>query len=589
MRELDRLMLETKQHFGFKKVSKGVASALLGLSLAYGIGTVTASTVEASELEPGVGVNGEVEMTPVVDEGASETVSPVVVDSSDTLSDVVSEEINDQSNVIEDVSINEGMDSSANGDVTSVEPTVDAETNEGSTGDQTLGGKFQTNFVGEVEYLSDSNETSSVNKEVSHSNFQSDEGIKAEDFDFSLTPSSESEQEAHYEYNGNEWRGTLSFNYKGDRPLNQVEWRVPKVNRVGDSDVEFEFLSTGSLSASTTSTGTTFRLSNVSSGYQVTLPVRIKSSKGSRGIVTERQDVNVPIQSKLYIGKEHKLTVDNVLTLKGKKEDDIDGQYSGLSISNPQGDLLKISREALSNTNVDLPDVLLGIKRENGEVSHSYDWNFNFTLNRKSPLSAKGDTALPIRDLELTVPEGYDLKFATDITNKDIHARLNYVDTTIERTSSTTYLVKNVLFKPSEVSDYDLSGKRYSGVSRLVSAPTFRLVYIGNSLIERDVDVMVRVKGSDIGSSREYNSVGYVGSSSDGVLVENKVFIDKSTYTGNGVYLEGNREYFERVDDSVSPNYRVTSLKNKVLTTQTRIKMNDPRFYLKKVSLSNSA
>lgn len=120
-KEVDRKLLETKQHFGFKKVSKGVASALLGLSLAYGIGTVNASTVEASELEPGMGVNGEVEST------------PVVADVPETLNDVFPEEINDQPKVSEDVSFSEEMDSPANGDVTSVEPTVDAETSDGES------------------------------------------------------------------------------------------------------------------------------------------------------------------------------------------------------------------------------------------------------------------------------------------------------------------------------------------------------------------------------------------------------------------------------------------------------------------------
>lgn len=89
-KEVERRLLETKQHFGFKKVSKGVASALLGLSLAYGIGTVTASAVEASELEPGVGVNGSEDTVPVVDKGVSEMVSPVVADVSEELSEITS-------------------------------------------------------------------------------------------------------------------------------------------------------------------------------------------------------------------------------------------------------------------------------------------------------------------------------------------------------------------------------------------------------------------------------------------------------------------------------------------------------------------
>ena len=90
-KEMERWLLETKQHFGFKKVSKGVASALLGLSLAYGIGTVTSSTVEASELELGVEANSEdVSSTSVVDEGVSETVSPVVADVPEEVSEITS-------------------------------------------------------------------------------------------------------------------------------------------------------------------------------------------------------------------------------------------------------------------------------------------------------------------------------------------------------------------------------------------------------------------------------------------------------------------------------------------------------------------
>lgn len=232
--EQHRQMLDKKQHFGFKKLSKGVASALLGLSLAYGIGTMTANTVEASELEPGTELTGDTspdEEQPTIGETPIE---PVAVENEPSL--VAEQPPVEESGLTEDADTNGAVettvasaDAAVDNAVEQPEPQVD--------GDSV-----------------DSEKTSQVAKKISHSNFQADEGIKEEDFDFNLTPAYENEQEKYYKYNGNTWLGNLSFNYKGEQTISQTEWRVPKINSVGDSNVEFEFLSTGTLSTSSTPT-----------------------------------------------------------------------------------------------------------------------------------------------------------------------------------------------------------------------------------------------------------------------------------------------------------------------------------------------